>query len=429
MEINKECSICDEQYTDILIKDIICPYCNKDVCNKCYETRWLGIIDDPHCMFCKKRFSIDFIESNFSSKFLLQLKEHRKSILLSREISLLPQTQPLIENIRIKEKARKKMSQISDKIKILQDKKKYIYSKYILENKVDSKKSTTKYLWKCCKENCNGFVDELFTCPLCKTKMCDKCGEKCNSEHECDNNAKKSFTMVKNSSIPCPSCGTRISKSSGCNQMFCINCHTGFDYKTGKKTEGLIHNPHFFEWMRKGNNHDINNFNNNNCNELPQLIRCKYMLGCEICYKFDEILRIVIHMNSEITTPRLNSNEDLRIKYLLDEIDKEKWSSLLLRREKILYKKGEFLKIDSMFVETSKILFNNLKYGKDIKCDDVYIQFLELIEYYNQSQYKLGKKFDNKFRYLYQKSKTIENNNWYLEKISASEMLKIKKRK
>lgn len=37
-----------------------------------------------------------------------------------------------------------------------------------------------------------------------------------------------------------------------CSQMFCISCQTPFDWVTGKVvTSGVIHNPHYFEWIQR----------------------------------------------------------------------------------------------------------------------------------------------------------------------------------
>lgn len=50
---------------------------------------------------------------------------------------------------------------------------------------------------------------------------------------------------------PCPTCFVPIYKISGCDQMFCTECHAKFSWRTGKVVKGLFHNPHFFEWIDK----------------------------------------------------------------------------------------------------------------------------------------------------------------------------------
>jgi hypothetical protein len=44
-----------------------------------------------------------------------------------------------------------------------------------------------------------------------------------------------------------------IYKIEGCAQMFCTECHTAFNWNTLRIENGIIHNPHYFEWMRRQN--------------------------------------------------------------------------------------------------------------------------------------------------------------------------------
>lgn len=62
-------------------------------------------------------------------------------------------------------------------------------------------------------------------------------------------NERKSVELITSMSKRCPGCGTPISKVSGCDQMWCVVCHTFFNYSTGQINLGKFqHNPHYFQW-------------------------------------------------------------------------------------------------------------------------------------------------------------------------------------
>jgi len=58
--------------------------------------------------------------------------------------------------------------------------------------------------------------------------------------------------LIKKDSKNCPKCNISIMKTSGCDQMWCVSCHTTFDWKTLHiKTSGVIHNPEYYRYMRE----------------------------------------------------------------------------------------------------------------------------------------------------------------------------------
>ena len=59
-------------------------------------------------------------------------------------------------------------------------------------------------------------------------------------------------------------CTAAIFKISGCDQMWCTQCHIAFSWKTGQKVTGVIHNPHFYQWQR----------NNGGATQNPNAVHC-----------------------------------------------------------------------------------------------------------------------------------------------------------
>ncbi|MGL5961818.1 MAG: hypothetical protein ACRCZ0_07680 [Cetobacterium sp.] len=97
--------------------------------------------------------------------------------------------------------------------------------------------------------NCDGIVTDG-KCSYCKNNICVKCYQTRANDHKCDPNVLATIKLLKNDTKPCPKCKIPIYKIDGCDQMFCVKCKTAFSWKTGKIETGVVHNPHYFEWMR-----------------------------------------------------------------------------------------------------------------------------------------------------------------------------------
>ena len=113
----------------------------------------------------------------------------------------------------------------------------------------------------CPSEKCRGFLSTQYKCGFCNLYTCPKCieiiGPNKNVPHTCKEENIKSAELIRKETKPCPSCGTRISKIDGCDQMWCIECHKAFSWKTGRIDNGTIHNPHFYQFQRNNNNGHI----------------------------------------------------------------------------------------------------------------------------------------------------------------------------
>ena len=125
--------------------------------------------------------------------------------------------------------------------------------------------------------------------------------------------------------------------------MWCIQCHTPFSWRTGKIEQGIIHNPHYFEFIKeKGvvprNPLDIP------CGGLPDfqtlyesLLRMD-TIELDEMYFVQRIYENVTHLR-EITLRGLPNpqeqinNNDLLLQYLLKQITEDQWKSTLYVRE------------------------------------------------------------------------------------------------
>ena len=90
-----DCPICCDQFNNSTKKKITCNdnTCGYSACKSCIRIYLLGTTADPHCMNCKKEFSDDFLVKSLNKNFCdKEYKNHRKELLLEREISKLPES-------------------------------------------------------------------------------------------------------------------------------------------------------------------------------------------------------------------------------------------------------------------------------------------------------------------------------------------------
>lgn len=151
-----------------------------------------------------------------------------------------------------------------------------IASKYYLdtatrtrEDGETNKPKEPKYIFKCPNAECKGFVNRSYFCELCETKFCKDCFAplKEGAAHSCKEEDIATMKEIMKNTKPCPKCKSRIYRSSGCSQMFCTHCHTGFDWNTGEIIVGSFHNPHRIEWLQTLGIDEFNDFEEDNCDE------------------------------------------------------------------------------------------------------------------------------------------------------------------
>ncbi len=124
----------------------------------------------------------------------------------------------------------------------------------------------------CPGEGCRGFLDEKWVCGVCDLSVCSHChvgladdeaveerhGAGAVDEapegkrwHICNPDQIATARLLARDTKPCPKCKALISKIDGCDQMWCTQCQTAFSWETGQVEEGRVHNPHYYEWMRR----------------------------------------------------------------------------------------------------------------------------------------------------------------------------------
>ena len=392
------CDVCCEKLNNSNHKKVECPFCDLKSCRECSQKYILSVSEEPRCMGCKHEHNRELVSTYCSAIFInRELKNHRENILFEREKARLPETQKYVvreierRSLRtsyvymyyilthvdrmtdinicirpyLKDIVRETMYNIYENLQILRD-----------NRSVDT--NTYVYSQKCPDENCRGFLDENWNCGICKTLFCKQCNEKLTYKHKCDKNTVKTLKLLKRDTKPCPKCNVPIYKIEGCAQMWCTQCHVAFDWRTGYIETGRIHNPHYFEFKRRGREHgDIPCGGRPTHQELFNL-RCPRVIL--------DISLLVVTLEYDVMYRfgfEYEDNLHLRMKYLLNEISEENFKRELQRRDKHNAKTMDIRDIYNMYIDTVGDLLRQYVLDRS-KEFDIINEVNELTLYTNQ---------------------------------------------
>jgi len=375
-----DCQICCEKLNNSTRKGVQCPSpdCNETICMSCFRRYLLEGGDiEPKCMVCSKKMSYMFVRQQvpitWANKDYLEL---RTKHLLAREKSLLPESQQDAKEELDRRERQRKIDEIQLTINEYHDKISILYREQrILARKPIKNETKVVTRRRCPDEDCQGFLEDNWKCGLCKLKCCSGCGEKKEEEHECNEETKATFEIIKADTRPCPKCAAPIHKWEGCNQMFCTQCNCMFDYRTGRLETGFFHNPHFFEAMQNGTLQGRGE-------EGP---RCGDIRDYDFVYKirnwkrisriissttFDgiiNVLRLINHI-SAITLDHGKYVPDdqrecrlMRRDFLLKELEEKEWVKRLKVIEKARERNTEIRQVLELFRDIARDILLNIQ--------------------------------------------------------------------
>ena len=357
---------------------IPCFSCAYEACTRCVKTFLTSATTEPACMNCHHVWPREFLDEHLSRSWREgDLRHHREKILFDRERSLLPATQPDVEIEVQKRTYAAEIPALAEKEHELRHKLYELqaeiaaHRRYIRHGPeaTEAKEAKEKRLFiaACPIESCRGFLSTAYKCGTCATQFCSGCRERKpkDVEHTCDPALVATIAEIVKDSRPCPRCGTAISKVSGCDQMFCTQCDTPFSYETGKVITGIIHNPHYFERMQKlkaAAAAGAGAAEANGCNGWPHW----HHLPAHIrkIAEFGHLLRSAAHiedvtLRSMPTAETPVDNRDLRVRYLMNELDEKKFKQLVQQRDRKRQRELEIRAVLELFVITTMEFFND----------------------------------------------------------------------
>ena len=271
---------------------------------------------------------------------------------------------------------------------------------YLLEgNKKtsDKKEKKTTYISNCPNSKCRGFITDKYNCEICHLEICKACMSEKEEGHICKRDDIESAQLIRESSKPCPKCYIPIFKISGCNQMFCTNCHVVFDWMTLKIDNGSVHNAHYFDWMTSQNNSENINLDEVACGDILDIYRnlvhqFNYNYDDNDYYKFQKVKRIFETnriFNGEIIENIRenlikNKFEDYRIEYLDNKISEKNWKSKIAKDTISNEKYESLIEIFEMYVTITSDLIRQLAFKK-ITVSKLLESYTEFYKYFENT--------------------------------------------
>ena len=283
-------------------------------------------------------------------------------------------------------------------------------------------------LCPCPAENCRGFVTRNSqACGVCDQKVCRKCLVPTNDNepaHVCNDTDIQTAAFVLKTSKPCPKCAARIHKIEGCDQMWCTNCSTPFSWRTGQTIVGaVIHNPHYYEWMRSRNNPTHVREFGNNCEGLPDGIHLSRHLDLvfrenrDFTNKILSCHRVCVHHQQlnlrQEERPRMEAdlmrvfmrNFDIRMKWLQNEITDNAFEIALHKRFKSKLVTQRVHQVFDLFITLCSDVFHRILRTNEDTLEIVRAQFLtelrEIGNYTNTCFEKLARIYKVTFPRVY----------------------------
>jgi hypothetical protein len=249
----------------------------------------------------------------------------------------------------------------------------------------------------CPHADCKGFLSTAWKCGLCENWTCPTCHEvkglEKDAAHTCNPDNVATAELLARDSRHCPNCASMIFKINGCDQMWCTQCHTAFSWRTGRIETHTVHNPHYFEYQRT----------HGTLARQPGDVPCGGIPDWNVVYRLlgsNAPARIGINVYNDIVNayrshghaqysviPRyqeanvLNENRDLRIKYMIGDIQDDEFKKKIQQREKANQRKRDIRQVVEMYMTILTDLFQSFI----VTCDaqNLHMNLEGLRDHYN----------------------------------------------
>lgn len=250
-----DCQVCTDKFTRVIRRPMVCLHCKGKICLRCFCTYLLTDGTKQECMLCNQPITIEYIYINTTKVFREQYKLKITNLEMIEERDKMGATKQIedakdaLKKCRTSLAKQKKLKKDDRDLELYESLHDQIHELRVLLDIPENEVRIVTGSFLCPIVGCKGMVG-YGKCGECERKICCACREPKNKGHECNPDTVETLKAIQNDVKPCPKCKIPIYKIDGCDQMFCIECKTAFSWRRGTIETRIIHNPHYFQWVR-----------------------------------------------------------------------------------------------------------------------------------------------------------------------------------
>lgn len=253
-----KCDIC----VDRLPCHVPCSQCDLRTCRKCARRLVVEHTHDAACVRCGHTWDAEEAAERLGRTFWASdFRAVRREALFRNETLLVPGTVEQAQRVRTERTILRTIRTLQTRVRsgewnLVPDLRaaRVLLYHHRNGNTGPQQRRGPWVVRNCAHEACSGYVDDDGACASCRRRTCTRCGDALRGDaHVCSEETLHSIREIVDTCRPCVRCNAPCTRSEGCATMWCVQCHTFWNWETGRVIDAsrghAPHNPDHRRWI------------------------------------------------------------------------------------------------------------------------------------------------------------------------------------